>query len=81
MISVTVGSSLREFTGGDARFEVDASTVKGLIAVLEARYPGIAAHLTDGSSIAINGEILIDALYEDIPDGADVHFVPAIGGG
>jgi len=81
VISVTVGSSLREYTGGDASFAVDATTVRQLIRVLDERYPGIGPHLTDGASIAINGEILVDALYEEIPDGAEVHFVPAIGGG
>jgi sulfur carrier protein ThiS len=32
-------------------------------------------------AVAINGEIIPDALYEDIPDGAEVHFIPAIAGG
>lgn len=81
MITVTVGSSLREFTGGDASFELDPMTVRRLIDVLDERYPGIGRHLTEASSIAIDGAILPDAFYEDIPDGAEVHFVPAIGGG
>jgi len=81
MITVTVGSSLRDFTDGDATFELEATSVRRLIRALDERYPGIGPHLTDASSIAINGEILIDALYEDIPDGAEVHFVPQIGGG
>lgn len=81
MITVVLGSSLREFTSGDAMLEVEAPTVRRLIKLLEERYPGITSSLTDGSSVAINGEIIPDAIYEDIPDGAEVHFVPTIGGG
>lgn len=81
MITVVLGTTLREFTGGDATLEVEASSVRRLIRFLDETYPGIADQLTSAHSIAINGEIMPDALYEDLPDGAEVHFVPAIGGG
>lgn len=81
VITVVLGATLREFTGGDATLEVDASSVRRLVRVLDETYPGIGEQLTSGHSIAINGEIIPDAIYEDLPDGAEVHFVPAIGGG
>ena len=60
---------------------VDAPSVRRLIKLLDERYPGIGERLSDATSVAINGEILADALYEDIPDGAEVHFLPTISGG
>lgn len=81
MVTVVLGTTLREFTGGQATFEADVTTVRRLIRFLDEQYPGIGEQLTSGHSIAINGEIIPDAIYEDLPDGAEVHFVPAIGGG
>lgn len=81
MIKVVLGTTLREFTGGQASLEVEAESVRRLIRYLDEQYPGIGEQLTEGHSIAINGQIIPDAIYEDLPDGAEVHFVPAIGGG
>lgn len=81
MITVVLGSSVRNYTGGDTTLEVEADSVRRLIKLLDERFPGIAAPLTDASSIAIDGEIIPDAIYEDIPDGAEVHFIPTIAGG
>lgn len=81
MIEVHFGASLRDLTGGEAAVEVDAGSVRRLIKLLDERYPGIGERLTDATSVAINGEILADALYEEIPDGAEVHFLPTISGG
>lgn len=80
MIKVVFGASLRDVTG-ESEIEVEAPTVRRLIKLLDERYPGIGDRLIDGNSIAINGEILPDAIYEDIPDGAEVHFLPTISGG
>lgn len=80
-IEVHFGSALRDLTGGEATVTVDAPSVRRLINVLDERYPGIGERLSDATSVAINGEILADALYEEIPDGAEVHFLPTISGG
>lgn len=81
MITVKFSASLRDLTGDDSEIEVDAPTVRRLIKLLDERYPGMGDRLSDATSIAINGEILPDALYEDIPDGAEVHFIATIAGG
>ncbi len=81
MATVHFPSSLRDLTGGVADVEVDASTVRRLIAALDERYPGMGERLAEGVSVSINGEILPDALYEDIPDGAEIHFLPTLSGG
>ena len=81
MIKVHFSSELRRLTGGVADLEVDASSVRRLIAELDARYPGLGEHLRVGTSVAINGEIVADALFEQLPEGAEVHFVEALQGG
>lgn len=81
MAVVHFSSALRDLTGGVAEIEIDAPTVRRLITVLEERYPGMGERLSEGTSVSINGEILPDALYEDIPDGAEIHFLPTLSGG
>lgn len=80
MVTVKFTGSLRDLTGED-QIQVDAPSVRRLVRLLDERWPGLGERLTDGMSVAINGEIIADAMYEDLPDGADVHFIPAIAGG
>ncbi len=81
MVIVKFSSSLRDLTGDDEEIHVEASSVRGLIKLLNERYPGIGERLSEGTSVAINGEIMPDALYEAIPDGAEVHFLATLSGG
>lgn len=80
MITVKFSATAKAVTGED-QIEIDAPTVRRLVRLLDERWPGLGDQLTDGMAVAINGEIIPDALYEDIPDGAEVHFIPAIAGG
>jgi len=80
MITVKFSATAKAVTGED-QIEIDAPTVRRLVRLLDERWPGLGEQLTDGMAVAINGEIIPDALYEDIPDGAEVHFIPAIAGG
>lgn len=80
MITVKFSASAKAVTGED-EIEVDAPSVRRLVRLLDDRWPGLGEQLTEGMAVAINGEIMPDALYEDIPDGAEVHFIPAIAGG
>lgn len=78
---VHLSAALRDLTGGVAEVEIEAATVRRLIKQLDERFPGIGERLVEGTSVSINGEIMPDALYEDIPDGAEVHFLPTLSGG
>lgn len=80
MVTVRFSAATREITGQE-QVEIEAPTVRRLVRLLDERWPGIADHLTEGNSVAINGEIVADALYAELPDGAEVHFIPAIAGG
>ncbi len=81
MARVFLASTLRRFTGGVEEVEVEATTVRALIAGLDQRFPGLGQHLRSGLAIAIDGEIMADALYETVPEDAEVHFLPPMGGG
>ena len=81
MARVFLASTLRRFTDGVEEVEIDAPIVRSLIAELDRRFPGLGEHLRSGLAVAIDGEILADALYEPVPEGAEVHFLPPMGGG
>ena len=81
MVTVHFPTSLRDLTDGVSDIEIEAPSVRRLIKALDERYPGMGERLSEGVSVSINGEIMPDALYEDIPDGADVHFLPTLAGG
>jgi molybdopterin converting factor small subunit len=77
----SVDARVRELTGGQARFEVPAATVRGLLSALEARWPGLGAHVEADMALAIDGEIHHDALGEPLSADAEVVLIPRIGGG
>ncbi|MFV0257340.1 MAG: MoaD/ThiS family protein [Acidimicrobiales bacterium] len=80
-VSVHLASTLRDLTGGVADVEVEAATVRGVIRALDERFPGMAERLAAGTSVAIDGDIMPDADFEPVPDGAEIHFLPSISGG
>ncbi len=84
---VWIPALYRDLTAGAEVVTMDGATVGELIANLDAAYPGLAARLVDRGrvrphlSVAVNGEIVARGLHVRLPDGAEVHFVPALGGG
>ncbi len=80
MARVFLSAGLRRFAGGRAELEVHAPDVRGLIAALDARFPGIGDALRAGA-IAIDGEIIAEPELERIPPDAEIHFLPSIRGG
>jgi molybdopterin converting factor small subunit len=81
MAHVTLTGNLRQLTGGVAELEVEAASVRQLIARLGETYPALAPHLATGVAVAIDGQIYQDALLQEIPPESDVHILPAIAGG
>ncbi|MEZ5279665.1 MAG: MoaD/ThiS family protein [Acidimicrobiales bacterium] len=80
-VAVHFSAELRDMTGGVASLEVEAGSVRALVKLLEQRFPGIGERLTTGTAVAIDGDIVQDALFEDLPDSCEVHFLPALSGG
>jgi molybdopterin converting factor small subunit len=81
MAHVTLTGNLRRLTGGVAELEIEAASVRQLIARLGEAYPVLAPHLAEGVAVAIDGQIYQNALLQEIPAGSDVHILPPIAGG
>ena len=83
MATVHFSSGQRRLTGGVAQVDVEAATVRELLRKLEGMFPGIRAHLdaTSATAVAIDGDIIPDAIYESVPPDAEVHFISPLAGG
>lgn len=87
MPTVFVPVPLRRLTGGEHRVTVPGATLRELVANLDARYPGFAAHVTEdgrlrpGMAAIVNGEATVDGLRTPLTEDAEVHFLPAVSGG
>ena len=81
MARVVLNGNLRQYSGGESEFELDAKNVHQLFAQLGAKHPELAPHLEEGIAVAIDGEIYQDALFADIGADSEVHIIPKIAGG
>jgi molybdopterin synthase sulfur carrier subunit len=75
------GITARRFTGGLTEFDVEANTVRRMIAELDKRYPGLGEQIDEGMAIAIDGEIFQDAYLEKLKPDSEIVLIPKIGGG
>jgi len=73
--------SLREFTGGQHQFDVDAPTVRALLTTLDARFPGFEEHVLTTMVVAVDGELQPGIWDLPLAPDSEVVFVPLIGGG
>ena len=78
---VATCSSVRTFTGGVSAFEVEADTVRRMIGVLDARYPGLGEHIRRKLAIAVDGDIHQDAGDIPLTPTSEVVLIAKIGGG
>jgi sulfur-carrier protein len=81
MARVTLIGPLKTMAGATGPFEIDARSVRGLLAAVAERYPDIAAMLDDGVAVAIDGQIFQDALLEPVTAESDIQILPPIAGG
>lgn len=81
MAHVVVGSECWPFTGGQSEFEVGATTVREVIAALDARFPGLGDFVDRRMAFAIDGVIHQDAWFSPIEPDSEVYLIPKIGGG
>ena len=81
MIKVFLGSYLKNFTNGVEELEVEATSVKSLIAEMERQYPGIADALESGFALAIDGEVIANPGYEKLAEVSEVRFLSPMRGG
>ncbi len=81
MIKVLLGSNLKNFTNGLEELEVEATSVKSLIAEMERQYPGIADALESGFALAVDGEVIANPGYEKLAEVSEVRFLSPMRGG
>ena len=78
---------MRKFTDGEANITLPGATVREVINNLDNRYPGIKERLCEetrlkpGIAVYINGLLTRGSLLERVDPDAEIHFLPAIGGG
>lgn len=78
---VVASSECRVFTGGASAFDVEATTIRELITVLDGRYPGLGDFIDRRMAFAIDGEIHQDAWFSPIGPDSEIYLIPKIGGG
>lgn len=87
MPTVWIPSLLRDLTAGRETVTVPGATVAEVIDALDRDYPGIKRRvcagdaLRPGIAIIIGTEVARLGLLEPVPEGCEVHIVPAIAGG
>jgi molybdopterin converting factor small subunit len=87
MALVFIPSLMRTVTGGKDRVEVEGRTLRQVIDALDRAYPGMKELVLAGDrprpgvALAVNGNVTTVGLLAEVPDGAEVQILPAIGGG
>ena len=87
MPRVFIPAALRPIAGGHDALDVDGSTVSDVVDQLEARFPGFRSgvcqgeRLRPGLAVTIDGRIAPLGLRQAVPPRAEIHFLPALGGG
>ena len=87
MPTVVIPSLMRNLTGGEANITLSGTTVREVIDNLESRYPGMKERLCEegrlkpGIAVYINGLLSRGSVLERVDADAEIHFLPAIGGG
>ena len=87
MVNVFIPALLRKLSGGQDRVTANGTTLREVINDLERQFPGfrdrVVEHgdLAGSVAVSINGEVITGGLSESVPDGSEIHFVPAIAGG
>ena len=78
---------MRNLTGGEENITISGATVREVIDNLESRYPGMKERLCEegrlkpGIAVYINGLLSRGSVLERVEADAEIHFLPAIGGG
>lgn len=88
MAVLHVPASLQQFTGGVARYEIEAATLREVFEALRHLAPDLLPRILDGDdlradiAVAIDGSILEGGeLLMPVGVTTEVYLVPPIGGG
>ena len=84
---MVIPSLMRDLTGGQDSVDVTGETVAAVIEALDAHYPGIRGRLCLDDDldpalvVAIDRHVAPLGLNARVPEGSEVRFLPALGGG
>ena len=87
MARVFIPPTLRSLTNQIDVVDVEGQTVRELIDCMDSQFPGVKAQLVQndrlrsGWMVAVGTAVATAGLRERVPPDAEVHFLPAIGGG
>jgi molybdopterin converting factor small subunit len=82
MATVHLQADHARHTNGERELEVGGATVGAVIDELDARFPGLGVFLSDGASVAIDGELQPrGTTYAPVGPEAVLHFLIPITGG
>ena len=87
MATVHIPRHMQDATNGEPTVEVPGGQLAKVIDALLAAHPPlrdvlmIEGRVRPDISIAINSAMTENGLLEQVPDDAEVHLVPALGGG
>ena len=87
MSRVVIPPLMRDLTGGLGLVEAEGRNVGEVIADLERRFPGVAARLCPGGSLATEWAVVVDGAVSPLglrtrvgPEN-EISFIPSIAGG
>ena len=81
MVKVRLWGSLEAHTGGKREVEVQASTLRELLAALAQDYPGLKPQLDRGVSVSIDGRVYNDAWFTKVTPQSEVVLLKRLEGG
>ncbi|MEE2760594.1 MAG: MoaD/ThiS family protein [Pseudomonadota bacterium] len=81
MARVVFMGEVRQYTGDDDSLEIEAPNVMQLFKKLGELYPRLAPVLETSFAVAIDGQVMEDALLQPIDDANEIVLVPKMEGG
>ncbi len=87
MATVFIPSLMRKLTNDQDRVEVEGATLRQVVDNLDKDYPGIKELIVEngqvrpGLQLGVDGVLSATGLMGKVPEGSEVHILPAIGGG
>ena len=81
MLHVKLGGPLMSKAGGATEFDVEAATIREMLARLGEQYPQLKPILDRGVAVAGQRHDLSRRFPRSIPEGAEVFILPPLVGG